>query len=50
MTKSYNLRQFGNWYELVVTVLEDATFEYRLAGHVENNQDSFSDPLMGGLV
>jgi phospholipase C len=31
-------------------VVEDAAFEYRLAGHIENGKDSFSDPLMGGLV
>ena len=40
---------FG-WYDLVVTVAEDSTFEYRLAGHVETGRDSFSDPAMGGLV
>jgi len=24
--------------------------EHRLAGHLEDGKDSFSDPLMGGLV
>ena len=42
--------QFYGWYDLIITVAEDPTFKYRLAGHVENGQDSFSDPAMGGLV
>lgn len=33
-----------------MTVLEDDAFEYCLAGHLETGKDSFSDPLMGGLV
>jgi phospholipase C len=40
---------FG-WYDLVVTVVEDPSFSYRLAGHVETGRDSFSDPAMGGIV
>ncbi|HEY2464173.1 MAG TPA: phospholipase C, phosphocholine-specific [Steroidobacteraceae bacterium] len=40
---------FG-WYDLVVTVVEDPTFSYRLAGHVETGRDSFSDPAMGGII
>jgi phospholipase C len=50
MSRSSNLRPVGGWYESVVTVLEDGAFEYRLAGHLETGKDSFSDPLMGGLV
>lgn len=50
MSISWNLRPFGGWYENVVRVLEDGAFEYRLAGHLENGKDSFSDPPMGGLV
>jgi phospholipase C len=44
------LHQFFGWYDLVVTVPDDPTFEYRLAGHVETGRDSFSDPALGGLV
>ena len=44
------LDQFYGWYDLIVTVGGDANFEYRLAGHVETGQDSFSDPALGGLV
>jgi len=46
----FSLGRFGGWYDLVVTVAEDAAFSYRLAGHVETGRDSVSDPAMGGLV
>ena len=45
-----SLHQFYGWYDLIITVDGDATFEYRLAGHVETGKDSFSDPALGGLV
>jgi len=45
-----SLDEFYGWYDLIVTVAEDSTFKYRLAGHVETGKDSFSDPAMGGLV
>jgi phospholipase C len=38
---------FG-WYDLGVTVAEDPTFDYRLAGHIETGRDSASDPALGG--
>jgi phospholipase C len=38
------------WYEFVITVDHDPVFEQRFAGHVEDGHDSFSDPLMGGLI
>jgi len=44
------LGRFFGWYDLIVRVKEDPTFEWRLAGHVETGQDSFSDPALGGLV
>ena len=44
------LDRFYGWYDLVVKVNEDPTFERRLAGHVETGDDSFSDPALGGLV
>jgi len=46
----WSLRQFYGWYDLIVTVAADSTFQYRLAGHVETGRDSYSDPAMGGLV
>jgi phospholipase C len=44
------LVQFHGWYDLIVTVAGDPNFKYRLAGHVETGNDSFSDPALGGLV
>jgi phospholipase C len=42
--------EFYGWYDVIVTVEGDSTFNYRLAGHVESGQDSFSDPALSGLV
>ena len=44
------LDDFHGWYDLIVTVAGDSTFKYRLAGHVETGEDSFTDPALGGLV
>jgi len=42
--------RFYGWYDFVIKVNEDSTFERRVAGHVETGEDSFSDPALGGLV
>ena len=47
---TWSLDDFHNWYDVVVTVAEDASFQSRLAGHVETGEDSYSDPALGGLV
>ena len=49
-TRSWSLARVSGWYDLKVTVDGDSQFTYRAAGHVENGEDSFSDPLMGGLI
>ena len=46
----FSLELFRGWYDVVVTVAEDPSFERRLTGHVETGRDSISDPAMGGLV
>jgi phospholipase C len=45
-----SLEAFQGWYDIVVTVAEDPSFERRLTGHVETGRDSISDPAMGGLL
>jgi phospholipase C len=50
LSEVWNLAQFYGWYDVVITVSGDSTFQYRLAGHVETGSDSYSDPAMGGLV
>jgi len=47
---SNRCERFHGWYDLILKVSDDPTFEYRLAGHVESGHDSFSDPALGGLV
>jgi phospholipase C len=49
-TRRWPLARTRGWYDLVVTVQGDPNFTYRYAGHLENGEDSISDPLMGGLV
>jgi phospholipase C len=44
------LNQTSGWYDWIITVAGDPTFEYRLAGHVETGKDSTSDPALGGLT
>lgn len=46
----WSLQTFHGWYDLVVTVGQDAGFMRRLAGHVETGRDSYTDPALGGLV
>lgn len=48
--EKWSLDRAHGWYDLTVTVTGDAHFEHRFAGHVENGEDSISDPAMGGLV
>jgi phospholipase C len=48
--RQWSLERFYGWYDLIVTVAEDPTFESRLGGHVETGKDSMSDPALGGLV
>jgi phospholipase C len=45
-----SLKHMHGWYDLIVTVAVDPTFNFRLAGHVETGNESFSDPALGGLI
>jgi phospholipase C len=49
-SRHWSVRRVWRWYDLTVTVDGDPAFEYRFAGHIENGEDSISDPAMGGLV
>ena len=48
------LRRIGAAYQdkygWPVTVVGDRSFVRQLAGHVENGENSISDPAMGGVV
>ncbi|MBL1258457.1 phosphocholine-specific phospholipase C [Methylocystis sp. Sn-Cys] len=45
--KSWPLEASFGWYDLLITIDEDKSFERRLAGHIENGKDSVSDPAFG---
>jgi len=47
---SWKLKRTSGWYDFTVSAANDSTFLYRAAGHLEDGDDSISDPLMGGLV
>lgn len=49
-TLQWSLARTHGWYDLVITVGADSQFDYRYAGHLENGDDSISDPAMGGLI
>lgn len=42
-----SLSRESGWYDFVITTDADASIEYHLAGHVENGEDSISDPAIG---
>ena len=50
MDKNWSLYDFHGWYDLVIRVTGDSSYEYRLAGHVETGKDSITDPALGGLT
>jgi phospholipase C len=43
----WSLEASFGWYDLTIEVDSDATFERRLAGHVETGFDSVTDPAIG---
>jgi len=49
-SESWSLTRTSGWYDLTIKVDGDSHFEHRFAGHLEDGEDSISDPLMGGLV
>jgi phospholipase C len=46
-TTRFELADSHNWYDLIVSVSGGAGFHQRLAGHLENGRDSYTDPKMG---
>ncbi|MOA55401.1 Non-hemolytic phospholipase C precursor [compost metagenome] len=45
-----DLVQSYNWYDFSVKIEGFDVFEKRYAGRVETGNDSYSDPLMGGMI
>jgi phospholipase C len=48
-SRQWSLGRTHGWYDLVVAV-RGGTFQYHYAGHLENGEDSISDPALGGLL
>jgi len=45
----WDTQKHQGWYDLGFNIKGDADFYYQYAGHLENGQESFSDPFMGGM-
>ena len=45
--RTYDLDDTGGWYDLTIEAGGHADFVRRLAGHMENGNDSISDPALG---
>ncbi|AFK01537.1 phospholipase C, phosphocholine-specific [Emticicia oligotrophica DSM 17448] len=45
-----NLQESHHWYDFSVKVEGNDLFEKRYAGHVETGRESYTDPLMGGVI
>jgi len=43
------IKTYG-WYDFTVKVKGNDSFEKRYAGRVETGKESFTDPMMGGVV
>jgi phospholipase C len=50
LSRNWELEKTFNWYNLIVTVDSDSSFQQRLAGHVETGKDSMSDPAIGASL
>ncbi len=50
LVKNWSLEKFFGWYDLVIEVNSDSSFQQRIAGHVETGEDSMSDPAIGADV
>lgn len=50
ISRHWSTARSHGWYDLRLSVEDDADFACRLAGHVENGRPSVSDPAMGGVA
>jgi phospholipase C len=49
VARDWSLRHAGGWYDLLLTQADTDDVALHYAGHLENGQDSISDPTLGGL-
>jgi phospholipase C len=41
------VEQFYGWYDFVIEVGSDTSFQRRISGHIETGEDSMTDPAIG---
>jgi phospholipase C len=46
-TEFLSLDKFYGWYDITIQANTDASFQQRLAGHLETGKDSMTDPAFG---
>jgi phospholipase C len=49
LTKHWNLKTSHGWYDFVIEVSTDSTFQRHIAGHIETGEDSWTDPAIGAV-
>ena len=42
-------KQFHGWYDFTIEASSDASFQRRIAGHIETGEDSVTDPAIGTI-
>jgi phospholipase C len=47
LTKHWNLKKTYGWYDFVIEVNTDTSFQQHIAGHVETGEESMTDPAIG---
>jgi phospholipase C len=47
LTKHWNLKKSYGWYDFVIEVNTDTSFQRQIAGHVETGEESMTDPAIG---
>jgi phospholipase C len=50
LSKHWHLKQSHGWYDFIIQVSSDTSFQRRIAGHVETGDDSMTDPAIGAPV
>jgi len=46
LTKHWNLKKSYGWYDFIIEVNTDASFQQHIAGHVETGEESMTDPAI----
>ena len=49
LTKHWNLKKTSGWYDFVIEVDTDTSFQQHIAGHIETGEESMTDPAIGAV-